>query len=114
MEWQRVPPQAGHVSADSTDPQRAHRAALWQQDDVVQQLAVAKYALTVGDTARAMAALDAAIVTARLTLSDLLDLVATSEVATPEPVGYRGKLVRRSATSDAVRQPAPTAETPLR
>jgi hypothetical protein len=60
-----------------------HRA-----DEVVQDLAAAKYALTVGDSDRAMAAIDGALATARLMLATLLDLVTPPDLPT-----YAGALV---------------------
>jgi hypothetical protein len=47
-------------------------ADLERSDNLVQQLAIAKYALTVGDTGQAMDAIDAALSTSRGSLSDLV------------------------------------------
>jgi hypothetical protein len=72
--------QSGDDDADTTEAagdeqSLAHKRGLRRSDEVVQQLTVAKYALTIGDTPRAMAAIDAALGTARRSLSDLLDLL---------------------------------------
>jgi hypothetical protein len=56
-------------------------------DEVVQQLAVAKYALSVSDLPRATAAIDAALGMARRSLSNLLDIVS------PTPT-YDGSILR--------------------
>jgi hypothetical protein len=109
VERQPIPSQAGLIRRATIDPQREHRAALERQDDVVQQLAVAKYALTVGDIERAMAAIDAALGTARRTLSDLLDMVAE-----PDSASYGGRLMRSSpATSTPAGQPTSEVDQPL-
>jgi hypothetical protein len=47
-------------------------ADLEGSDNLVQQLSIAKYALTVGDTDQAMDAIDAALSSSRGTLSDLV------------------------------------------
>jgi hypothetical protein len=47
-------------------------ADLERSDNLVQQLSIAKYALTVGDTDQAMDAIDAALSTSRGSLSDLV------------------------------------------
>jgi hypothetical protein len=58
-------------------------------DDLVQHLAVAKYALTVGDAERAMASIDAALALSRATLDQLVS--ATGADAAPS---FAGSLVR--------------------
>jgi hypothetical protein len=63
--------------ADTRSGEDVHALALHREDEVVQQLAVAKYALTIGDMARAMAAIDAALATARRSLTQLLAVVGT-------------------------------------
>lgn len=72
-------------------------------DEVVQQLTVAKYALSVGDQARAMDAIDDALGLARHALSKLLDIVCP-----PEGLSRAGALVRPGAAG-AAELPAPPA-----
>lgn len=92
--------QSGEGSADPArlagdDESRAHKRGLQRSDEVVQQLAVAKYALTVGDIPRALTAIDAALGTARRSLSDLLVLLNPPETA--QPPTYAGAMVREAA-----------------
>ncbi len=65
--------------------------ALERDDDLVQQLAIAKYALVAGDTEQAMGAIDAALTTSRESLT--------------EHVGHAGGFVRSSATSSVPAEP---------
>jgi hypothetical protein len=97
LQQQPSQPRAGSPAIAPIDPARAHRRALDQGDEVVQQLAVAKYALSIGDTVRAMAAIDAALGTSRRTLTDLLNLLGP-----PDNPSFAGVLVRRTP---AQRQP---------
>jgi hypothetical protein len=76
-------------------------------DEVVQQLAVAKYALSVGDQVRAMDALDSALSIARHSLSKLLDLVCP-----PETMSRAGALVRHAAAGTAELRPPPNPRAP--
>jgi hypothetical protein len=100
-------PSATGPPADAApDPGHAHRRALEHGDEVVQQLAVAKYALTVGDAVRAMAAVDAALSTSRRTLTDLLDLLSP-----PQPTSYAGALLR-SRPAEPDDYPWPAGPTP--
>jgi hypothetical protein len=92
--------QSGDGDADTTEPagdeqSLAHKRGLRRSDEVVQQLAVAKYALTVGDIPRAMAAIDAALGTARRSLSDLLDLLNPPQQR--QPGTFAGAMVRDTA-----------------
>jgi hypothetical protein len=74
----------------------------------VQQLAVAKYALSVADMERTMTAIDAALDTARRTLSDLLEVITPPQSAT-----YGGKLLRNApAAWDPPAQPTPDQTRP--
>jgi hypothetical protein len=84
-------------AAPSADDEgfRAHKRGLQRSDEVVQQLAVAKYALSVGDIPRAMAAIDAALGFARRSLTDLLTLVNPTP-ATPQQRRYAGAMVRET------------------
>jgi hypothetical protein len=94
----QVQPGDGDVdpAASAGDEQSlAHKRGLRRSDEVVQQLAVAKYALTVGDIPRAMAAIDAALGTARRSLSDLLDLLNPPQQR--QPGTYAGSMVRDAA-----------------
>lgn len=69
-----TPPNDGGAAA----AEDLHLLALRREDEVVQQLAVAKYALTIADMERAMAAIDAALVMARRSLTQLLGVVGTT------------------------------------
>jgi hypothetical protein len=89
VEWQPIPSSAEPIDRRCVDAQHAHHRALARSDEIVQQLAVAKYALSIGEPARAMVAIDAALDFARQTLSDLLDLVSP-----PEATSYAGSMVR--------------------
>jgi hypothetical protein len=53
--------------------------AIESGDDLVQLLTIVKYALEAGDTAQAMRSLDAAIATARRTMTELSDAVIAVE-----------------------------------
>lgn len=92
--------QSGDGDADRAEPagddeSLAHKRGLQRSDEVVQQLAVAKYALTVGDIPRAMAAIDAALGTARRSLSDLLGLLNPPQQR--QPATFAGSMVRDTA-----------------
>jgi hypothetical protein len=86
--WQpdTSPQQAAGDEAAAHD---VHQRALERGDEVVQQLAVAKYSLSVGDLPRGLAAIDTALDMARRSLSDLLAMVNPHGPAT-----YAGALVR--------------------
>jgi hypothetical protein len=71
---------------------------LQREDDVVQHLTIAKFALAIGDVAAADAAVDAALTNSRRSLTDLVDL--------PESAAHAGKLVRTEPAS-TVAAPAP-------
>jgi hypothetical protein len=79
-----------------SDSEHVYRTTLESGDDVVQLLCIAKYALTAGEPARAMYAIDAALEIARHSLSDLL-------VATGAPSGssHAGGLVRSIASGSS-------------
>jgi hypothetical protein len=77
-------------------------AALERGDEIVQQLTIAKYALTVGDTTQAMDAIDAALTTSRGSLSEL---AGTS--GPPHNQTYAGALVRSTAAGSTT---APSEE----
>jgi hypothetical protein len=103
VRWQRIASSAASPRHLETDPDRAHRAALERGDEVVQQLAIAKYALTIGDTERAMAAIDAALATSRRSLTDLLRTVRSAHRPS-----LAGVLVRTiAAASSGPGRPAP-------
>jgi hypothetical protein len=87
--------------ARDVDPDRAHQAALEREDDLVQQLVVAKYALSISRTGEAMDAVDSALSLARQSLSELLPAIepAGPQRQTSAPsAGYAGRLIRSSAT----------------
>lgn len=65
---------------------RRRRELLEREDDVVQHLTVAKFALAIGDVAAADAAVDAALSCSRRTITDMVDV--------PAATGRAGKLVR--------------------
>ena len=81
MQWFAVPP-SDREADEPAEPLRSHRRAMEHGDEVVQQLTVAKYALSVGDQARAMNAIDDALGLARHSLSKLLDIVCPPEAPT--------------------------------
>jgi hypothetical protein len=99
---------AGHSDRPHRDAEQAHRRALVRSDEIVQQLAVAKYALTVGATDRGMAAIDAALGIARQTLTDLLDMVNP-----PGAASYAGALVRDCPDDERPVPPAESAVPPM-
>jgi hypothetical protein len=71
------------------DLNAAHREALQSSDDLVQHLAVAKYALAIGDVDLAASAVDAALNLSRAALS--------KQVETPESSStYAGAMVRNA------------------
>lgn len=106
MQWYTVPPSDG-TADELAEPHRSHQRAMEHSDEVVQQLAVAKYALSVGDQGRAMEALDAALSMARHSLSKLLDLVCPPQTAT-----RAGALVRHAAAGTAELPPPPSPRLP--
>jgi hypothetical protein len=65
---------------------RRQRELLEREDDVVQHLTIAKFALAIGDVAAADAAVDAALSRSRRTITDMVDVPTSSRRA--------GKLVR--------------------
>lgn len=72
---------------DPTDElSRRQRELLEREDDVVQHLTVAKFALAVGDVAAANAAVDAALRRSRRTITDMVDVPTSARRA--------GRLVR--------------------
>jgi hypothetical protein len=92
---EHLPRRAGDASCDhpaALERDRMQRAALERGDDLVQHLAIAKYALSVGDTARAMTALDTALGIARHSLSELVS--ASGPAHAPS---YAGSLIRSTA-----------------
>lgn len=106
MRWQRNPLRGAPPLCLQTDPDQAHRAALESGDEVVQQLAIAKYALTIGDTERAMSAIDAALATSRRSLTELL-----AAVRSPGRLRLAGALVRTiAAASNGSGRPPPEHE----
>jgi hypothetical protein len=68
------------------DRARRQQELLEREDDVVQHLTIAKFALAIGDVAAADAAVDAALSNSRRTITDMVDLANDSPRA--------GKLVR--------------------
>lgn len=102
MQWYAAAPHGG-ASPDGDAPDRAHRRAMELGDEVVQQLAVAKYALSVADVPRAISAIDAALGIARHSLSSLLDVVCP-----PDAFSRAGALVRHAD----VAPPAPSGTPP--
>jgi hypothetical protein len=106
VQWYTVPPSDG-ITDEQSEPHRSHRRAMERGDEVVQQLAVAKYALSIGDQARTMAAIDAALDIARHSLSKLLDVVCP-----PESLTRAGALVRPAGGGTAERPPPPTPRLP--
>jgi hypothetical protein len=86
---------AGNIArADAT---RKQQELLEREDDVVQHLTVAKFALALGDVAAADAAVDAALSNSRRTITDMV-------VPTASP--RAGKLVR-TEPSAPVKPPGP-------
>jgi hypothetical protein len=84
------------------DLNAAHREALQTSDDLVQHLAVAKYALAIGEVDLAASAVDAALSLSRAALSQHVEAGRSST--------YAGSLVRNTpatatADSDAVQVP---------
>ncbi|HEX3823877.1 MAG TPA: hypothetical protein VHV79_05385 [Mycobacteriales bacterium] len=89
-------------------PEHVYRSTLESGDDVVQLLCIAKYALTAGEPARAMSAIDAALEIARHSLSDLL--VATGA---PQGSSHAGGMVRSIASgSSSSERPTPVVPRP--
>jgi hypothetical protein len=78
---------------------RDHDAALALSDDLVQHLATAKYALSVGDTALAMDALDAALALSRASLGAQIEPTGPSSAQT-----YAGRMVRKSPAAPPQRR----------
>jgi hypothetical protein len=68
------------------DRARRQQELLEREDDVVQHLTVAKFALAIGDVAAADAAVDAALSNSRRTITDMVDETGASPLA--------GRLVR--------------------
>jgi hypothetical protein len=85
---------------DSPDHEveRRQRELLEREDDVVQHLTIAKFALAIGDVAAADAAVDAALSRSRRTITDMVDVSTASPKA--------GKLVR-TEPSAPVEPPQP-------
>jgi hypothetical protein len=75
--------------------------ALDRGDEIVQQLTIAKYALTVGDTVQAMDAIDAALTTSRGSLSEL-----AGANGPPHNPTFAGALVRTTAAGTSLPQHA--------
>jgi hypothetical protein len=73
----------GSESLPSDETRR--QELLEREDDVVQQLTAAKFALALGDVAAADAAVDAALSNSRRTITDLVDVAAEQ---------HAGKLIR--------------------
>jgi hypothetical protein len=91
------PDDPGAEVADS-DITRREQELLEREDDVVQQLTVAKFALAIGDVATADAAVDAALSNSRRTITDMVGVPA----ATPRA----GRLIR-TEPSAPVKPPGP-------
>jgi hypothetical protein len=105
MRWQRLATSASPSCPDA-ELEQARRAALESGDEVVQQLTIAKYALTVGDTARAMTAIDSALEVSRHSLTELLGTVRR-----PGMMGFAGALVRSMAAASNATSAAPNQRT---
>jgi hypothetical protein len=88
-------PQPHEEPAQEITPRQ--RELLEREDDVVQHLTVAKFALAIGDVAAANAAVDAALSRSRRTITDMVDVPASTRRA--------GKLVRT--------EPSAPVETPV-
>ena len=84
------------VTASSGEP----KSDLDRSDDLVQQLAIAKYALVAGDTEQALGAIDAALTTSRESLTELAETNVLSAHA-----GHAGAFVRSAATGSVPSQP---------
>jgi hypothetical protein len=95
-------------AAESAEPslQARQGAALERGDEIVQQLTIAKYALTVGDTEQAMDAIDAALTTSRGSLSEL-----AGTTGPPHSPTFAGSLVRTTAAASAT-PPHPPGDRP--
>ena len=91
----RVTASSGEPKSD-LDP----AVALDRSDDLVQQLAIAKYALVAGDTEQALGAIDAALTTSRESLTELAETNVLSAHA-----GHAGAFVRSAATGSVPSQP---------
>jgi hypothetical protein len=107
MRWQRVASHGAARARPDPDAGCAHRRALERGDDVVQALATAKYALTIGDTERAMRAIDTALDASRRTLAELL-----ATMRPPGLLGYAGSLVRSMAAGSNRAEPGPLQAVP--
>jgi hypothetical protein len=92
-------PESDHAAHDG--------AALERGDDIVQQLTIAKYALTVGDTEQAMDAIDAALTTSRGSLSEL-----AGANGPPHNLTFAGALVRTTAAGSSA-EPQTAVDGPL-
>jgi hypothetical protein len=87
-------PQPHGDQADEISPRQ--RELLEREDDVVQHLTVAKFALAIGDVDAANAAVDAALSRSRRTITDIVGVPASTRQA--------GRLVRT--------EPSAPVETP--
>ena len=95
----------GHLApagpaAPVVDTRESQRRAIEINDDIVQGLTVASYALELGDTARAKAAVDRALASSRSIISEMLGEQDTATRLGP------GDLVRREAALRDVPAPA--------
>jgi hypothetical protein len=92
------PPDDQVPDAAPSDLARRRQELLEREDDVVQHLTVAKFALAIGDVAAADAAVDAALSNSRRTITDMVDEADTSPRA--------GKLIRTEPAAP-VKPPSP-------
>lgn len=93
---------AAPVSSDSrSDRRESHLEGFDTGDDLVQHLAVAKYALTVGDTERAMASIDAALALSRASLDQLVTAPGADAGRS-----FAGRLVRNNPAPAPRRRPS--------
>jgi hypothetical protein len=86
------------------DRARRKQELLEREDDVVQHLTIAKFALAIGDVAAADAAVDAALSNSRRTITDMVDdedaspragkLVRTGPATPMQPPSPRGRSAR--------------------
>jgi hypothetical protein len=88
------------------DLNAAHREALQSSDDLVQHLAVAKYALAIGDVDLAASAVDAALSLSRAALSQHVETSGSSESST-----YAGTMVRTAPAADSASVQVPQSRT---
>jgi hypothetical protein len=100
VQWTSADANRGPARSPAPEGAEHHDAALERGDDIVQHLSIAKYALTLGDTAQAMAAIDAALSSSRGSLSKLAGTSRPTHQAS-----YAGTLVRTSAAGASAAEP---------